>query len=159
MIWYKGDTASDPRATATVQIGADRKVGIGAQANEAPIRAVLAGIAQVAVQSFASSQTGSPDVARYNAVSERARSLLTSSDGREGVQSIASDLSLAAKTMADTKTDNRTARATLQDSLDGVDTVSVEEVTAKLLALQTQLQASYQVTSMLSKLSLTNYLS
>lgn len=160
VIWYTGDdTSADPRTTATVQIGADRRLGIGVQANEAPIRAILAGIAQVAVQSFTSSTTASPETARYNAVSERARSLLTSSDGREGVQSIASDLSLAARTMADTKTDNRSARAALQDSLDGVDSVSIEEVTAKLLALQNQLQASYQVTSMLSKLTLTNYLS
>ena len=61
--------------------------------------------------------------------------------------------------MTETKADNRAARAALHDSLDGVDTVSLEEVTAKLLALQNQLQASYQVTSMLSKLTLTNYLS
>ena len=59
VIWYTGDdTSTDPRATASVQIGSDRKIGIGAQANEAPIRAVLAGIAQVAVQSFTTTQTG-----------------------------------------------------------------------------------------------------
>ncbi|TXN33433.1 MULTISPECIES: hypothetical protein [unclassified Methylobacterium] len=160
VIWYTGDdTSTDPRATASVQIGSDRKIGIGAQANEAPIRAVLAGIAQVAVQSFTTTQTGTSEAARYLAVAERSRSVLTSTNGREGLQAIASDLGLAAKTMTETKADNRAARATLQDSLDGVDTVSLEEVTAKLLALQNQLQASYQVTSMLSKLTLTNYLS
>ncbi|NEK64803.1 MAG: hypothetical protein G3W67_20900, partial [Xanthomonas perforans] len=51
-----------------------------------------------------------------------------------------------------------TTKATLQDSLDGVDTVSTEEVAAKLLSLQTQLQASYKVTSILSEMSLVNYL-
>ena len=159
VIWYTGDdTSSDPRATATVQVGSDYKLNIGAQANEAPIRAILAGIAQVAAQSFTTPAVGSSDEARYFAVSDRARSLLTVSGGEEGLTGIASDLSLAAKTMSDTKTQNRSSRAALQDSLDGVDTVSTEDVTAKLLALQTQLQASYQVTSMLSKLTLVNYL-
>ncbi|GJE19102.1 hypothetical protein [Methylobacterium marchantiae] len=159
VIWYTGDdTSSDPRATATVQVGADRKLNIGAQANEAPIRSVLAGIAQVAVQSFTTTQTGSKEEARYLAIAERSRSLLSSSSGQDGVKGIASELSLAAKSMADAKSQNSSTRAALQDSLDGVDTVSTEEVTAKLLALQTQLQASYQVTSMLSKLTLVNYL-
>ena len=49
-------------------------------------------------------------------------------------------------------------KATLESSLDGVDTVSTEEVAAKLLSLQTQLQASYKVTSILSEMSLVNYL-
>ena len=33
-----------------------------------------------------------------------------------------------------------------------------EEVAVQILALQTQLQASYETTSILSKLTLTNYL-
>ena len=37
-------------------------------------------------------------------------------------------------------------------------TLLAEEAAAKLMTLQTQLQASYQATSMLSKLSLTSYL-
>jgi len=39
-----------------------------------------------------------------------------------------------------------------------VETVSKEEVAVQILALQTQLQASYETTSILSKLTLTNYL-
>lgn len=159
VIWYTGDdTSTDARATATVQVGADRKLSIGAQANEEPIRAVLAGIAMVAAQSFTTTEAGSTEQARYLAVSERASTLLSSSDGDDGVKGIASELSLAAKSLAEAKTQNSATRAALQDTLDGVDTISTEEVTAKLLSLQTQLQASYQVTSMLSKLTLVNYL-
>ena len=46
----------------------------------------------------------------------------------------------------------------LTTTLSGVQNVTTEEVATQILALQTQLQASYQVTSMLSKLTLTNYL-
>ena len=38
------------------------------------------------------------------------------------------------------------------------ETVSREEVAVQILSLQTQLQASYETTSILSKLTLTNYL-
>lgn len=159
VIWYTGDdTSADPRATATVQVSGERKLDIGAQANEAPIRTVLAGIALLAVQDTAVPQAGSTDEARYYALADRSRALFSSADGQDGVKRIASDLSVAAKAMTDTQTQNRSTRAALQDSLDGVDTVSTEEVTVKLLALQTQLQASYQVTSMLSKMSLVNYI-
>ncbi|NEU12702.1 hypothetical protein G3T14_11195 [Methylobacterium sp. BTF04] len=159
VIWYTGDdTSTDPRATATVQATATRSLDIGVQANEAPIRSVLAGIALVAAESFTTAASGSADATRYNAVADRSRVLLGSKDGNSGIQGIASDLGLAASDLQDTQTQNRTTRAALQDSLDGVDTVSAESVTAQLLQLQTQLQASYQVTSMLSKLTLVSYL-
>ena len=159
VIWYTGDdTSTDPRNTATVQVGGSRKVGIGAQANEAPIQTVLAGIAALAAESFTDPSAGTAENARYQALSERSRSLLVSDRGAGSIESIASDLSLAAKNMDDAKTQNRSTRAALEDTLGGIDTVDTNEVTVKLLALQTQLQASYQITSTLSKLSLVNYL-
>ncbi|MCJ2034320.1 hypothetical protein [Methylobacterium sp. J-068] len=157
VIWYTGDdTSADPRATATAQVSANRVLNIGTQANEAPIRAVLAGLALVAVDT---ATTGTQETARFSAVADRARALLASDTTAGGIPGIASDLGLASSTLTNTQTANRTSRAALENSLDGVDTISTEEVTVQLLQLQTQLQASYQVTSMLSKLNLVNYLS
>ena len=159
VIWYTGDdTASDPRATATAQIGANRVLNIGVQANEAPIRKVLAGLAMMAADAGTTAVSGTPEAKRFGALSDHAARLLVSNDTTGGVPGIASDLGLAASTLSDTKTENRTNRNTLQSSLDGVENISAEDVTAQLLQLQTQLQASYQVTSMLSKLNLVNYL-
>ncbi|HEX8417969.1 MAG TPA: hypothetical protein VF641_10240 [Methylobacterium sp.] len=159
VIWYTGDdTSPDPRATATVGVGANRKLSVGAQANEAPIRAALAGIAALAAETFIDPKVGSVEEARYRAVAERSRTLLVPNGGEASLEGIASTLSLAAKGMQDAKDQNRTTRASLEDALDGIDTVDTNEVAAKLLALQTQLEASYQVTSTLSKLSLVNYL-
>lgn len=157
--WYMGDdTNADPRATATVQASATRTLDIGVQANEAPLRKVLAGMAMVAAETFPAAAAGSSDANRFTAVADRATALLGTTSAPSGVAGLASDLGLAASDLAEAKTQNRTTRAALQTSLDGVDTVSAETVTAQLLQLQTQLQASYQVTSMLSKLSLVNYL-
>jgi flagellin-like hook-associated protein FlgL len=46
----------------------------------------------------------------------------------------------------------------LQDMISDVEDVSDEEISVKLLALNTRMQASLQVTSMLSQLSLVNFL-
>lgn len=159
VIWYKGDdTSVDPRATATVQASATRTLNIGVQANEAPIRTVLSGIALTAAETFSDATSGSTEAVRFNAVADRSRALLGSTADQSGIAGMASDLGLAASNLSDAKDQNKTTRAALQDSLDGVDTVSAESVTAQLLQVQTQLQASYQVTSMLSKLTLVSYL-
>jgi flagellar hook-associated protein 3 FlgL len=42
--------------------------------------------------------------------------------------------------------------------LDSIEGVSIEEVAAQVLALNTRLQASLQTTSMLAQVSLVNYL-
>jgi flagellar hook-associated protein 3 FlgL len=42
--------------------------------------------------------------------------------------------------------------------IDSVENISDEEISVKLLALNTRMQASLQVTAMLSQLSLVNYL-
>ena len=157
VIWYQGDDASaDARATASVRVGASRDVAIGAQANEAPIRTMLASIASIAAQDFKDS-AGNVDVARYRAAADRAQTLIVSEPGGASLGSIATDFGLAARSMSDAKSEAQAAKTTLLDSLEGIETVSTEEVAAKLISLQTQLQASYQVTGMLSQLSLVNY--
>lgn len=159
VIWYKGDDVSpDPRGTASVQVGANRSVAIGAQANEAPIRATLADLAALAAGGFTDA-AGVQDTARFAAAASRTQLLLRADTGNDDLTGITSEFSIASSSMANAKTQAQATKATLQDSLEGIETVSTEEVAAKLLNLQTQLQASYQVASMLSKLTLVNYIS
>ncbi|GLS43014.1 flagellin [Methylobacterium brachythecii] len=159
VIWYTGDdAATDPRATTSVQIGADRTVAIGARANEQPLRDTLAGFAVLAADSFTDA-TGTQDAARYQATASRVQGLVEPGDTKTSVADMVGEFGIASSTMADAKTQAQSTKNTLLDSIQGVEQVSTEEVAAKLMTLQTQLQASYQVTSMLSKLSLVNYLS
>lgn len=155
VIWYKGDTAADARGTAAVQVGTSRTVEIGAQANEEAIRRSLAGIAAVAAERFSGATT---DGDRFQALSNRAATLFTAGEGTASLEDMGTDFGLAASSMANAKSVAGATKATLENSLDGVDTVSTEEVAAKLLSLQTQLQASYKVTSILSEMSLVNFL-
>jgi hypothetical protein len=50
------------------------------------------------------------------------------------------------------------SQSMLQNLVSQAETVSSDQVASELLALQTNLQASYQTTSMLSQLTLTKYL-
>jgi hypothetical protein len=173
VIWYTGDESlADPRGTATVQVSSGQSIGIGAQANEAGIRNALAGIAALASESFASTKEPNDTTlsaadrtlalserSRYTALTDRVRTVLTSKQDDQGIAQIATELSLAAAQITNAKAQNGATKAQLQNTLAGTDSISTEEVASKLLAMQNQLQASYQVTSMLSKLTLVNYLS
>ena len=158
VIWYRGeDTGGDARATQTAQIGAATSVKIGARANEAPIRSVLAGLATVAL---ALPSASGPNLSTtYQAIVDRAGHLLGAADTSPSVQDVVTDLSLASSRMSDAAGTNRATQAALQNALDGVEQVSTEEVATKLLDLQNRLQASYQITASLAKLSLVNYIS
>ncbi|GJD62140.1 flagellin [Methylobacterium frigidaeris] len=156
LIWYKGDdTSADPRQTATVPVSGNRTVAIGVQANESAFRGTLSGLAVLATTPFDDTDT---DGTRFEAYSGRVQTLLKPGDGQPSVQGIASELSLASAQIDTQTSQNKATKAVLQKTLDGVESVSTEEAAAKLLTLQTQLQASYQATSMLSKLTLTSYL-
>ncbi|WP_336486513.1 flagellin [Methylobacterium nigriterrae] len=153
--WYQGEISStDARGSASVRVGATQTVEVGARANEAAIKAALTSLAAAAVSNAGVSATTAQD--RWNAVAQRTTAILPAAGTLE---TVASDFSLAASSLSNAQSQNKTTRATLQSSLDSVESVTTEEVAAKLLATQNQLQASYQVTSMLSKLSLVNYLS
>ncbi|MCF4127933.1 hypothetical protein [Methylobacterium sp. SyP6R] len=156
LIWYKGDdTSADPRGTATVPVSRDQSVAIGVQANEVPFRKTLSGLAVLATTSFDDTDA---DGRRFDAYSGRLQTLFKPGDGQPSVEGIGSELSLASAQIATQKSQNTATKAVLQKTVDGVESVTTEEAAAKLLTLQTQLQASYQATSMLSKLTLTSYL-
>ena len=158
VVWYQGeDGGTDPRASQTVQISATGTVQTGGRANEAAIRATLAGLATVA---FGLPDSGSANAGTaYQAISDRAKPLLATADTSPGVQDIVTSLSLAATRLSDAATTNTAAQNTLQDTLEGVEQAPIQETVVKLLDIQNRLQASYQLTSTLSKLSLVNYLS
>jgi hypothetical protein len=158
VVWYRGTdsgTSSAARASQTFQIGSSASVQLGAQANEAPIRSVLAGLATVAL-GMPAATTGTE---AYEAVVAQATPLLNAANTSPSVQDIVTDFSLASARMTTAASTNTAQQSAFQDTVDGIEQPSTEEVATKLLDLQNRLQASYQITSSLSKLSLVNYLS
>jgi flagellar hook-associated protein 3 FlgL len=155
--WYRGeDAGTDPRQTATVQTGADSAARIGVRANEAPLRAVLAGMAAVALGTPAGSDPDANN--KWQALADRASTLVRAISTSPSVQEIVTDLSLANTAMSGAKAQNATTRNIMENAMAGVEAADTTEVTTKLLDLQNRLQASYQVTATLSKLSLVNYM-
>lgn len=159
VIWYQGDaTSTDARSTATVRAGATLDVAVGAQANEVSIQKALAGFAALAVDGIADPNAGTT-AGRFAALSSRTYDLLGKASNEPSLVSIATDFGLASSTLASAKSQNAATRLTLQNTVDGVESAPIEEVASKLLEVQNRLQASYQITSSLSKLSLVNYMS
>jgi hypothetical protein len=172
VIWYKGDESlTDPRGTATAQVSSGLAIDIGAQANEAGIRNAITGVAILASEQFASTKSLSDTTLsaadrtqalnernRYTAMADRVTTLFKPAQDDQGITQVAAELSLASAQIGNAKTQNGALRAQFQNTIDGTQLISTEEVATKILSVQSQLQASYQVTSMLSKLSLVNFL-
>jgi flagellar hook-associated protein 3 FlgL len=156
VIWYQGDdTSSDPRATLAAKVDTGVSVGLGVQANEEGFRRLLASMAVFATETFG---PGAQEQGRYQAMSDRIRGDLGNTSGVQRVQTIQMEISFAATSMKTADERHRARLGLTQDAIAGAEDVQQEEAATKLLALQTKLQASYQTTSILSRLSLTEYL-
>ena len=68
------------------------------------------------------------------------------------------ELGAATVQINDAKNRNKDASAALTGYLGEIENTRTEESMASLLAIQNRLQASYETTSMISKMSLVNYL-
>ncbi|MCU4180627.1 hypothetical protein [Bosea sp. BH3] len=157
VIWYRGEDGTDPaRSTATVQVDQAQTVQMGARANEEAFRIGLAQFAIMATETFPASDTESK--VRYQAMTDRVSERLGYGGTVQKPTEIVTDLASAQTAMASAKERHTTTKSYLTTALEGVENVKPEEVAMQILALQNRLQASYEVTSTLSRLSLTNYL-
>lgn len=154
--WYRGSDPDNPenaRSTATLRIDETQTVGIGAQANEDGFRKLLSQLAALSATDFSDGSTQ-----RLESMMSRVRDNLTPQGGEQSIAQIGMELGVAAKTMSDTGERHKATQVMLKNELGEIEDTKTEDVVAKLLTLQTRLQASYQTTSLLSRLSLVNFL-
>ena len=78
--------------------------------------------------------------------------------GTQKIEDIEAELAGAQTSLAAAKDRHQQTKSTLADMLEQIEGVPTEEVGARILALQTRLQASLQTTSLLFKTSLVNYI-
>jgi len=97
-------------------------------------------------------------MSRATALSQRVGANLDVPPGTQKVEDIETELASAQSTMAAATDRHKQTKATLADMLQQIEGVPPEQVAAKILALQTSLQASLQTTSLLHKMSLVNYI-
>lgn len=157
--WYRGEDSSDPRSTVTGRVGEGTVVAYGVQANEDGFVQLIRSQAAMAAQVF---NDGDPSTAaRYTAMVQRNTTRLADSANNTNgsIEMVAVELGLAKSTTGAVTEQHTAHSAQLGDMLSGIEQAPTEQIAMQILALQTRLEASYQVTSMLSKLSLVNYLS
>ena len=157
VMWYTGGTtAGSIRSTATAQIDQSITVSYGTQANEQGIRWVLQNIATLAATTYSPADPNAS--AAVAALNNRVNANLGVPPGTQSIQNIEADLAGAQSSMKSATDRQQQTTSTLTDLLQKISTVPQEQVGAQILAMQTSLQASLQVTAMLSKISLINYL-
>jgi flagellar hook-associated protein 3 FlgL len=154
--WYTGNNSSNPRATANALVDSGISVQYGIQANEQAIRQQLEGVAVFAA--VTESPTGTNSSAQAAALSSRIATNLTSQPGQQQISDIQTDLANAQTTMQSASARQSQTQSVLQNMIDSTETVSTEQVASQILAIQASLSASYQTTSILSKLTLTDFL-
>jgi flagellar hook-associated protein 3 FlgL len=155
--WYTGEMGTDPaRATATARVDSSIAVSYGLRANEEGIRFQVQNVAALAAMTFSAADPNA--AARSVALNQRVGTALDVPPGTQKVEDIEADLAGAQTTLAAASDRHGQTKATLADMLQQIEGVSNEDVAAKVMALQTRLQASLQATALLYKTSLVDYL-
>lgn len=156
VVWYQGDNAEDdPRATSTARVDTQLTLGYGMRATESAFRNIVSSFAAFAAVEFDPNDTSSPKAYEQLNTSTRNRMNIASEIGIFNIQSEISSVQTAAK---DAKERHVSTTALFSNIIGDVESISKEEVATLILDLQTRLQASYQVTANLSKLSLVNFI-
>jgi flagellin-like hook-associated protein FlgL len=155
--WYTGEMGTDPpRGTAVAQVDNSLTVSYGARANEQALTDSIKNIAVYATMTYSVSDANAQD--RFFAVNQRVGTNLAGVNGQQKISDIQAELAFAQSAMTATQQSQAQRGVTLTNLLQGIEQVTPEEAASQILALQTQLQASLQTTSMLFKLSIVNYI-
>ncbi len=155
--WYRGDRSGTPaRETSLARIDDNRLVAYGARADEDAFSTIIKQFAILTSATF--DPAGDNDQKRYTAMSDRVRSTLSNSESAKTIDRVIGELAIAQNALGEADDRHISTDNMATNFLGQIETADLNEAATKILALQTQLQASYQVTSMLSNLSLANFL-
>ncbi len=158
VFWYTGENGSTPALqTATAQVGPSTSVAYGMRANEQALSALVANVAVLAATTYSASDSNAQT--SYDALSSRVSANLTAQSGTQSIADIQANLASAQTTVKNATALNTQTQTTLQDMLQGIESVNQTQVGEQILTLQNALSASMSVTARLAQLSLVNYLS
>jgi flagellar hook-associated protein 3 FlgL len=155
--WYTGETGTDAaRGTAVARVDQSITVSYGARASEQAFRYELQNIA---VYAAVTTSTSNPNAnAQVSALAQRITANLAPQTGLQSIQDVQAEFA-GAQTAMKAATDRQTQlKGMAQTMLDSIEGVNPDEVATKILALQTNLQAAYQTTSMLYQTTLVKFL-
>lgn len=157
VIWYQGEDSADPaRQSALARIDDNFIVAYGTRADEAGIKTTLQNLAVLAATTFNASDANAET--RYAELTNRVGKSLGFSAGAQSPSDIIADLAMAQRNL-DMTSERHVLSVNLAESMIAErENVDLEEVSVRILNLQTRMQASLQTTSIISKLSLVNFI-
>jgi flagellar hook-associated protein 3 FlgL len=158
----------NPRQAVSAAVEDNGRVNYGMQANEMGYLRMIRSFAALSIETYpeaiAATDPNSIDLnaarARFDAMASRQASQLSEARNSErgSVEMVTMEIGVAQANLLAATERHTDYRAQLQNLLSEAETVNKEDIAMQLLSLQTRLQASYQVTSMVSQLSLVHYL-
>lgn len=162
------DAEGNPRQSVTAAVEDSGRVAYGMQANESGYLRLMRSLAAMSVETYPevanapdpNSVTLNPARVRFDAMARRQQLELSESHNAErgSIELITMEMGVARAGLKSAGERHTNYKAQLDNLLSDVETVSKEDVAMEILALQTRLTASYQVTSMVSQLSLVKFL-
>jgi flagellar hook-associated protein 3 FlgL len=156
--WYKGAESGDPRRAVTVRADEFTDVAYGVQANENGMALLVRSLAVLSAQSYGGADPN--EAGRLVAIDARVRDMTADTNDQVpgSIEGIVLDLGLASVLTGRAEERQDQQKVTLETMLADLENVSIEEVAMNLLSLQTRLEASYQASAIVSRLSLVNFL-
>jgi flagellar hook-associated protein 3 FlgL len=148
----------NPRQSVSAQVDESTRVNYGVQATETGLLKLMRTLASMSVETY--STADSTARGRFDAMASRQQSEMSESHNSTAgsVEIITMELGIAQASAKAAQDRHTNYKVQLENLLSDAETVSKEDVAVEILALQTRLQASYQVTAMVSQLSLANFL-
>lgn len=155
--WYLGENGpEDPRTGAVSRIDRSQEVKYGMRANEDAFAWMFAKLSAFTLDDYSNGTI--EDKERHSRMAEMIAQDFSSRPGNPLVESIHLDIIAAATQVQRAEIRHDTTKNQLSNLIDSIENVTQEEVAVKLLRTQTQLEATYTVTSRLSQMSLVNFL-
>jgi len=157
VIWYDGQSATNPRQTIDARVDENTRVSYGVQANEDGPTRLIRSLAVFAAEGFSPSDPNAK--LKYQSLNNAVRDRLSEAHNSEkgSIEVIQMELGLAKTTNGRILERQVQQKSMLENMLVEIEAAPIEEVAMQILSLQTRMQASYQTASIVSKLSLVNY--
>ena len=148
----------NPRQSVTAQVDDATRVNYGMEAYEAGFLKLMRTMAALSIETYPSGDATAKG--RFDAMATRQQSAMSEAHNSEpgSIEILTMELGVARGTLENSTKRHTDYKAQLNNLLSDLETVSKEDVAMEILALQTRLQASYQTTAMVSKLSLVNFM-
>lgn len=157
--WYSGrnTVTTDPRTDKNAVIDSNLTVEYGIRANETPIQELVQSLATFAAADFSGGTQ--IDEQYYNALTTSLRGILQPEGvDQSGIVDISTDIAIAYRTTSQTSDRHVLVKNTYEATIDEIEGIDQDLLAAEILTLRTNIEVSYNASSIVLNLSLADFL-